>query len=104
MQDAAVSPPEPEASKSEDPIMLNFEDFEDKSKRFIDPAQLENFNGTEELQLEGGGGGEEKAANESLTQADNPHGDKQFCVDISEYLDLKWVVKDSEECHVTFTR
>ena len=37
------------------------------------------------------------------TQSDDPHADgQQFCVDISEYLDLKWVLKDAEECHVSF--
>ena len=38
-------------------------------------------------------------------QDEDPHKDgQQFCVDISEYLDLKWVIKDEEECHVEFNR
>ena len=37
-------------------------------------------------------------------QSDDPHNDKQFCVDISEYLDLKWVIRESEECIVNFNR
>jgi uncharacterized protein involved in copper resistance len=41
--------------------------------------------------------------NKTNVQSENPH-DKQFCVDISEYLDLKWVIKESEECHVNFNR
>ena len=41
--------------------------------------------------------------NKSNVQSENPH-DKQLCVDISEYLDLKWVIKESEECHVNFNR
>ena len=35
-------------------------------------------------------------------QSNNPHDKGQFCVDISEYLDLKWVIKESEECIVNF--
>jgi hypothetical protein len=41
--------------------------------------------------------------NKTNVQSENPH-DKQFCVDISKYLDLKWVIKESEECHVNFNR
>ena len=41
--------------------------------------------------------------NGTTVQSDDPHDkDKQFCVDISEYLDLKWVLRDAEECHVSF--
>lgn len=107
----------------EDPILVNFEDLEEMKKKskfnrsaFIDPSQLENFSDTPD-QHEGGDhdgntghhgdeeGDHEGSHNSSLTQADDPHNkDKQFCVDISEYLDLKWVLKDSEECHVTFSR
>ena len=45
--------------------------------------------------------------NKNTTNVQNadPHDkNKQFCVDISEYLDLKWVIKESEECHVNFNR
>ena len=43
--------------------------------------------------------------NKNATQDDDPHQEgEQFCVDISEYLDLKWVLKDAEECHVSFNR
>ena len=43
--------------------------------------------------------------NNTNVQSDDPHDkNKQFCVDISEYLDLKWVIKESEECIVNFNR
>ena len=43
--------------------------------------------------------------NNTNVQNEDPHDTaKQFCVDISEYLDLKWVIKESEECIVNFNR
>ena len=107
----AVNPLE---DTTEDIVMtFDFEDIEAKAKAktersaFIDPAQLEvNSEGHDheaEAHHEGGhDGGHEGDKNQ--TQASDPHGEQQFCVDISEYLDLKWVIKDSEECHVTFTK
>ena len=103
-------------SNNNQPILLNFEDFEDQAKtakpRFIDPEEIENFghdqsehhnNSTEHMGDHAGEHEGRNNYNSSESQDDNPHGDQQFCVDISEYLDLKWVIKDSEECHVTFT-
>ena len=46
----------------------------------------------------------ENSHNDTNVQNEDPHGNKQFCVDISEYLDLKWVIKESEECLVSFNR
>ena len=104
----------PSEDTTEDIVMtFDFEDIEAKAKAktersaFIDPAQLEvNSEGHDheaESHHEGGHeGGHEGDKNQ--TQASDPHGEQQFCVDISEYLDLKWVIKDSEECHVTFTK
>ena len=99
---------------TEDIVMtFDFEDIEAKAKAktersaFIDPTQLE-VTGEADHDHEAGGhdgghhGGHEGEKNQ--TQASDPHGEQQFCVDISEYLDLKWVIKDSEECHVTFTK
>ena len=101
-------------------MTFDFKDTESKAKAkteraaFIDPAQLEvNSEGESghgheaEGHHEGGHeGGHERSHNggKNQTQASDPHGAQQFCVDISEYLDLKWVIKDSEECHVTFTK
>ena len=102
-------------ANNDQPILLNFEDFEDQAKtakpRFIDPEEIENFghdqsehhsNSTNPEHM-GDHGQEHHEDKHNTTQNENPHGDQQFCVDISEYLDLKWVIKDSEECHVTFT-
>ena len=101
------------AEDTEDIVMtFDFEDFEAKMQTeraaFIDPGQLEVTGEAESGHDHEAGGhheaghGEEHSSN--LTQASDPHGEQQFCVDISEYLDLKWVIKDSEECHVTFTK
>ena len=101
------------AEDTEDIVMtFDFEDFEAKMQTeraaFIDPGQLEVTGEAESGHDHEAGGhheaghGEEHSNN--LTQASDPHGEQQFCVDISEYLDLKWVIKDSEECHVTFTK
>ena len=108
-----TTPPE---GTTEDIVMtFDFEDIEAKAKAkteraaFIDPAQLEvsedkSGHGHEaEGHHEGGHKGQHEGE-KNLTQASDPHGEQQFCVDISEYLDLKWVIKDSEECHVTFTK
>ena len=110
-QPEAIKPPD---DTTEDIVMtFDFEDIEAKAKAktersaFIDPAQLEVNSEGHDHEAEGhheGGheGGHEGDKNQ--TQASDPHGEQQFCVDISEYLDLKWVIKDSEECHVTFTK
>ena len=119
---------EPEKTTSkpviiEDPIMINFEDLEEEMKKrksakvnrsaFIDPADLEDYGDSSDHDNNAGhssdsghhDNSEEGHHHDNTTQADDPHDkDKQFCVDISEYLDLKWVLKDSEECHVTFSR
>ena len=107
----------PLGDTTEDIVMtFDFEDIEAKAKAkteraaFIDPAQLEvksegkSGHGHEtEGHHEGGHEGSHEGG-KNQTQASDPHGEQQFCVDISEYLDLKWVIKDSEECHVTFTK
>ena len=106
----------PTEDTTEDIVMtFDFDDIEAKAKAkteraaFIDPAQLEvsedkSGQGHEaEGHHEGGHEGQHEGE-KNLTQASDPHGEQQFCVDISEYLDLKWVIKDSEECHVTFTK
>ena len=110
-QPEAIKPPD---DTTEDIVMtFDFEDIEAKAKAktersaFIDPAQLEVSSEGHDHEAEGhheGGheGGHEGDKNQ--TQASDPHGEQQFCVDISEYLDLKWVIKDSEECHVSFTK
>ena len=105
--------PTPLKDTTEDIVMtFDFKDIEAKGKAkteraaFIDPAQLEVNS-----EVDSGHGHEAEGHHEggheggkNQTQASDPHGEQQFCVDISEYLDLKWVIKDSEECHVTFTK
>ena len=99
-----------------DPILLDFEDTETRSQvhrsAFIDPSELDalqsaraDHSGSEDGgDHQGDHHGDMDHDNDNSTQSEDPHGAEQFCVDISEYLDLKWVIKDSEECHVTFTR
>ena len=96
-----------EEEKLIDPILVDFEDTETRSQvhrsAFIDPAELDALKSArmEHEESEHAHGEHDQ---DNSTQSENPHGAQQFCVDISEYLDLKWVIKDSEECHVTFTR
>ena len=93
-----------------DPILLDFEDTETRSQvhrsAFIDPAELDALQSARSDQDGGDHQGDhhDDEHHDNSTQSEDPHGAEQFCVDISEYLDLKWVIKDSEECHVTFTR
>ena len=85
-----------------------------REKRFLDPeGALDssfveagdnslNLNTTEEAVLGVDYSDDEE---DEGPQDEDPHKDgQQFCVDISEYLDLKWVIKDEEECHVEFNR
>ena len=85
-----------------------------REKRFLDPeGALDsvfvetgdnslNLNTTEEPNLGVDYSDDEE---DEGPQDEDPHNDgQQFCVDISEYLDLKWVIKDEEECHVEFNR
>ena len=87
---------------------------EKREKRFLDPdGALDNsfveagdnslnLNTTEEAVLGVDYSDDEE---DEGPQDEDPHKDgQQFCVDISEYLDLKWVIKDEEECHVEFNR
>ena len=79
---------------------------------FIDPNDLEQYGGRSDLEdQEHNSTDHDKATHTEVdtkyndkneTQADDPHGEQQFCVDISEYLDLKWVLKDSEVCLLGF--
>ena len=96
-----------------DPILLDFEDTETRSQvhrsAFIDPAELDALQSarSDHNHSDSDHSGDHHGDNnhhDNSTQSEDPHGAEQFCVDISEYLDLKWVIKDSEECHVTFTR
>ena len=96
-----------------DPILLDFEDTETRSQvhrsAFIDPAELDALQSARSdlNHSDSDHSGDHHGDNnhhDNSTQSEDPHGAEQFCVDISEYLDLKWVIKDSEECHVTFTR
>ena len=97
-----------------DPILSDFEDTETRSQvhrsAFIDPAELDALQSARSDHSGSEEGGEHQGEHhddkehDNSTQSEDPHGAEQFCVDISEYLDLKWVIKDSEECHVTFTR
>ena len=96
-----------------DPILLDFEDTETRSQvhrsAFIDPAELDALQSarSDHNHSDSDHSGDHHGDNnhhDNSTQSEDPHGTEQFCVDISEYLDLKWVIKDSEECHVTFTR
>ena len=89
-----------------------------REKRFLDPdGALDssfveavdsslNLNTTEEAVLGVDySDDEEDEEDEEGAQDEDPHKDgQQFCVDISEYLELKWVIKDEEECHVEFNR
>ena len=95
-----------------DPILLDFEDNESRSQvhrsAFIEPSELDALQSARDGLKHSGehehGHDHDGTEHHNSTQNEDPHGPQQFCVDISEYLDLKWVVKDSEECHVTFTR
>ena len=80
-----------------------------RDKRFLDPDEI-SMGGVTEL---GSVNGNETEIPENIDveeedlgpQDSDPNNDgQQFCVDISEYLDLKWVLKDAEECHVNFNR
>ena len=86
---------------------------EKREKRFLDPDGVSmdsfeeagetslNLNQTEEAVL----GVDYSDDEDEGPQDEDPHKDgQQFCVDISEYLELKWVIKDEEECHVNFNR
>mgnify|MGYP007048360100 FL=1 len=86
-----------------------------REKRFLDPdGALDssfveagdsslNLNTTEEAVL--GVDYSDDEEDDEGPQDKDPHKDgQQFCVDISEYLELKWVIKDEEECHVEFNR
>ena len=96
-----------------DKMNMNLMD-EKRDKRFLDPDSViqggvvDGLGGLEGLEgLEGAeeGSGEQEEEEASGPQDEDPHKEgQQFCVDISEYLDLKWVLKDAEECHVTFNR
>ena len=97
-----------------DKMNMNLMD-EKRDKRFLDPDSViqggvvDGLGGLEGLEgLEGaeeGSGEQEEEEEASGPQDEDPHKEgQQFCVDISEYLDLKWVLKDAEECHVTFNR
>ena len=91
-----------------DKMNMNLMD-EKRDKRFLDPDSViqggvvDGLGGLEGL--EEGSGEQEEEEEASGPQDEDPHKEgQQFCVDISEYLDLKWVLKDAEECHVTFNR
>ena len=112
MKTAEKSKSEPREELS-DPILLDFEDTETRSQvhrsAFIDPAELDALQSARSDLSDSEGSGDhhgngDNHDHDNSTQSEDPHGAEQFCVDISEYLDLKWVIKDSEECHVTFTR
>ena len=85
----------------EDPIYLFIDDVvENRVHRsaFIDPEDFPVDIRHDEMTRSN------NKKNTTNVQNANPHDkNKQFCVDISEYLDLKWVIKESEECHVMFT-
>ena len=90
-----------------DPILVDFVDVETRSQvhrsAFIEPSELDALQSARN-DKESEHEHQHDESQHNITQNDDPHGSQQFCVDISEYLDLKWVVKDSEECHVTFAR
>ena len=79
-----------------------------REKRFLDPDDV-SAGGVVDLDavqnVTKSKNEDEPDYNKNATQDDDPHQEgEQFCVDISEYLDLKWVLKDAEECHVSFNR
>ena len=86
-----------------------FEPSDDSEKRvyrsaFLDPDEVGINNNHGQMHHSDHMTGSNNKNNTNV-QNENPHDkNKQFCVDISEYLDLKWVIKESEECHVNFNR
>ena len=96
-------------AQQEEMMMSEGQEEKDKrGKRFLDPDEVmmadhmedhDHSNTTDGGQVEA----VEGADTDNSSQDSDPHRDQQFCVDISEYLDLKWVLKDAEECHVHFS-
>ena len=75
-----------------------------RDKRFLDPDEVAARPAVTDLELPPATAGvNDSVVKAAATQESDPHDSSgQFCVDISEYLDLKWVIKDEEECHVDF--
>ena len=93
---------------AEEEMMISQAEEEKRGKRFLDPDDVmmaghmedhDHNNSTHGEAAEGVGG----THTVNSSQDSDPHQDQQFCVDISEYMDLKWVLKDAEECHVQFS-
>ena len=91
-------------------LMMSTEDK--RGKRFLDPDDVldhmedhdhDHGNSTHSASTRVEGEAEEDPNLERSTADSDPHGEDQFCVDISLYMDLKWVLKDEEECHVELT-
>ena len=80
------------------------DDQDIRGKRFIDPDEVVDHMEDHDHDHDNIGGVKDGVSKDNTTQDLDPHlRDQQFCVDISEYLDLRWVLKDAEECHVHFT-
>ena len=93
-------------AQQEEETMMTAAKEDKRGKRFLDPDEVmladhseghmedhDHSNSTDGGEVEGVGG----THTVNSSQDSDPHQDQQFCVDISEYMDLKWVLKDAEE-------
>ena len=90
----------------EEAMMMSEAEEDKRGKRFLDPDEVMLADHMGDQDHSNSTGGEEEVVEgphtDNSSQDSDPHQDQQFCVDISEYMDLKWVLKDAEECHVQF--